>query len=78
MTDRPNNVLFLCTGFVDYSAGSSPKGKVHPIALDLLEHNSFAGIREADVPGFIAAHAVGALDGALLLRAFSERKALAS
>ena len=57
MTDRPFNVLFLCTGnsarsilaeslikhwgrgkFVGYSAGSSPKGEVHPIALELLKH----------------------------------------
>ena len=66
MTDRPCNVLFLCTGnsarsilaealinhwgrgrFVGHSAGSSPKGKVHPIALELLEHLNMptAGMR---------------------------------
>lgn len=57
MTERPFNVLFLCTGnsarsilaeslinhwgrgkFVGFSAGSSPKGAVHPIALELLKH----------------------------------------
>jgi arsenate reductase len=55
MTDRPYNVLILCTGnsariilgealinhcgrgkFVGFSAGSHPKGQVHPIALQLL------------------------------------------
>jgi arsenate reductase len=57
MTEKPFNVLILCTGnsarsilgealvnhwgqgrFIGYSAGSSPKGKVHPIAIELLRH----------------------------------------
>jgi arsenate reductase len=66
MSDRPFNVLILCTGnsarsilgealisdrgrgkFVGYSAGSMPKGAVHPIALKLLEHMRLptAGLR---------------------------------
>lgn len=55
MTDRPFNVLFLCTGnsarsiiaeaimnrvgagkFKGYSAGSMPKGQVHPLTINLL------------------------------------------
>ena len=57
MSDKPFDVLFLCTGnsarsilaeslishwgrgkFVGHSAGSSPKGRVHPIAVALLQH----------------------------------------
>ena len=57
MTDRPFNVLFLCTGnsarsilaealikhwalgkFAGFSAGSHPKGEVHPMALEYLRH----------------------------------------
>jgi protein-tyrosine-phosphatase len=57
MSQRPYNVLFLCTGnsarsilaevlinhwgrgtFHGMSAGSHPKGAVHPIALELLRH----------------------------------------
>ena len=66
MSDRPFNVLFLCTGnsarsilaeqllnhwgagkFRGFSAGSQPKGEVHPIALELLRHMKLptAGLR---------------------------------
>jgi protein-tyrosine-phosphatase len=61
MTDRPFNVLFLCTGnsarsilgeailnkvgagsFRAYSAGSHPKGKVHPETIRLLQSLGYA------------------------------------
>jgi protein-tyrosine-phosphatase len=66
MTDRPYNVLFLCTHnsarsiiaesvmnrlgkgrFKAFSAGSQPRGQVHPFALDLLTNlaHDVSGLR---------------------------------
>lgn len=78
MSERPFNVLFLCTGnsarsilaeqlinhwgrgrFRGFSAGSFPKGAVHPIALKLLEHMKFPteGLRSKSWDEFAAAGA---------------------
>lgn len=42
--------------FRAYSAGSDPKGEVHPMALELLEHNSFKtqGLRSKSWDEFAA------------------------
>lgn len=66
MSERPFNVLFLCTGnsarsimaevilnragqgkFRAFSAGSQPKGEIHPYTLDLLRklHYDVSGLR---------------------------------
>jgi protein-tyrosine-phosphatase/N-acetylglutamate synthase-like GNAT family acetyltransferase len=75
MTDRPYNVLFLCTGnsarsilaeslishwgrgrFRGLSAGSHPRGAVHPIALELLGQMRLptAGLRSKSWDEFAA------------------------
>ena len=66
MSDKPKNVLFLCTGnsarsiiaeailnregmgrFKAFSAGSQPKGEVHPYAIQLLKkmNHDVSGMR---------------------------------
>jgi len=78
MSERPFNVLFLCTGnsarsilaeqlinywgrdkFRGFSAGSHPKGQVHPIALELLKQMKLPtqGLRSKNWDEFAAAGA---------------------
>jgi glycerol uptake facilitator-like aquaporin len=47
------------------------------ITLGRALSDTFAGIRPIDAPGFIGAQMVGAVAGALLLRVFQEREAVA-
>ena len=75
MSQRPYNVLFLCTGnsarsilaevlinhwgggrFRGFSAGSHPKGAVHPMALELLKKMRLpsAGLRSKSWEEFAA------------------------
>ena len=74
MSDRPFNILFLCTHnsarsiiaecilnrmgagkFRGYSAGSQPKGEVHPLALALLRRLNYGtnGLRSKSWHEFI-------------------------
>src|SRR6266436_149137 len=71
--DHPFNVLFLCTGnsassiqdrfghgkFRAYSAGSHPKGRIHPYVLQLLEnlHYGVRGLRSKSWEEFASADA---------------------
>jgi len=78
MSDRPYNVLFLCTGnsarsilaevlinhwgrgrFRGFSAGSHPKGTVHPLALELLKQMRLPteGLRSKSWDDFAALNA---------------------
>jgi arsenate reductase len=78
VSNRPYNVLFLCTGnsarsilaeslvnhwgqgrFRGFSAGSFPKGRVHPLAIDLLERMGLPaeGFRSKSWDEFAAAGA---------------------
>lgn len=75
MSERPFNVLFLCTGnsarsiiaeaiinreglgrFKGYSAGSQPKGAVHPLTLHLLSRLNYdvSGLRSKSWSEFAA------------------------
>ena len=78
MSDRPLNVLIVCTGnsarsilaeslinywgrgkFRGYSAGSQPRGSIHPIALELLRQMKMPteGLRSKSWDEFAAADA---------------------
>ncbi|MBC7859638.1 MAG: arsenate reductase ArsC [Burkholderiaceae bacterium] len=78
MTEKPYNVLFICTGnsarsilaevslnqigagrFKAYSAGSHPRGEIHPLTLEVLAGQGYAidGLRSKGWNEFVGADA---------------------